>query len=392
MANKLAIIVQRYGLEINGGAEYHARLIAEKLAKYFAIEVFTSTALDYITWDHHFDEGQDIVNSIPVNRFKVEHPRDPETFGRIQELVFEREHSHDDELEWLKEEGPYIPQALAALKKRNREFDYFIFFSYRYYHSYYGIKEFREKSILVPTAEHDDVLYLKIFKDFFNQPAAFIYNSHEEKQIINNVSDNEKVLGDIVGVGSEIPDTFDPESFRKKFNIQGNFFVYIGRLDENKGVPQLLNYFNRLLVENDMEISLVLMGKSLIEIPHHPRIRYLGFVSDQEKFDALKGADFLIIPSQFESLSMVTLEAWALGKPVIANGNTEVLQGQCRRSNAGLWYTSYDEFREVMMLMVKDEKLRTRMGTNGRAFFTAHYSWPVIEKKYLDVIAKLDQR
>lgn len=391
MAKKLAIVVQRYGLEINGGAEYHARLIAEKLAKYFSIEVFTSTAHDYITWDHHYTEGQEIINGIPVNRFQVEHPRDPETFGRIQELVFDKEHTMDDELEWLKQEGPYIPKALADLRKRSSEFDYFIFFSYRYYHSFYGIKEFREKSILVPTAEHDDVLYLKIFKDFFNLPAAFIYNSHEEKQIINNVSANEHVPGDIVGVGSEIPDAFDPDSFRSKFNIQGRYFVYIGRLDENKGVPQLLGYFSRLLSERDIDISLVLMGKSLIEIPSHPRIRYLGFVTDEEKFDALKGADFLVIPSQFESLSMVTLEAWALEKPVVANGSTEVLRGQCRRSNAGLWYTSYDEFKEVMLLLVKDETLRRRMGINGRIFFNTHYSWPVIEKKYLDIIANLDQ-
>ena len=391
MAKKLAIIVQRYGLEINGGAEYHARLIAEKLAKHFTIEVFTSTALDYITWAHHYDEGEQTINDIRVNRFKVEHPRDPLRFGKIQELVFEQEHTMDDELEWLKEEGPYIPNALEELRQRNREFDYFIFFSYRYYHSFYGVNEFREKSILVPTAEHDNVLYLKIFKDFFKMPAAFIYNSHEEKQIINNISANEEVLGDIVGVGSEIPERFNPDSFRDKYHIQGHYFVYIGRLDENKGVPQLLSFFTRLLDESDLDISLVLMGKSLIEIPAHPRIKYLGFVTDQEKFDALKGSDFLIIPSQFESLSMVTLEAWALGKPVIADGNTEVLQGQCRRSNAGLWYTNYEEFKEVISLIARDEKLCADMGINGKTFFNTHYSWPVIEKKYLDIINTLDQ-
>ena len=184
MIKKIAVIVQRYGLEINGGAEYHARLIAEKLSKYYQIEVFTSTALDYITWAHHYNPGQDNMNKVLINRYEVAQPRDPKRFGKIQEFVFNEEHQIDDELEWLKEEGPYLPEMLKDLEEREHEFSYFIFFSFRYYHSYYGIKRFPQKSILVPTAEHDDVLYLRIFKDFFNLPAAFIYNSHEEKQII----------------------------------------------------------------------------------------------------------------------------------------------------------------------------------------------------------------
>ena len=104
------------------------------------------------------------------------------------------------------------------------------------------------------------------------------------------------------------------------------------------------------------------------------------------------GSEFLIIPSQFESLSMVTLEAWALGKPVVANGRTEVLQGQCRRSNAGLWYTDYEEFREVISLMSEDENLRKTLGENGKKFFEDNYSWSVIEGKYLNIIDQLDNQ
>lgn len=389
---KIAIIVQRYGLEINGGAEYHARLIAEKIAPHFQVEVFTSTALDYITWGHHYEPGTEVINDIPVHRFEVEHPRDPERFGDIQKVIFNEEHSIGDELQWLEEEGPFMPDLLEELEKKENDFDYFIFFSYRYYHSYYGLIKFKEKAILVPTAEHDEVVYLRLFKTIFNLPGAIIYNSHEEREIINKVSGNEAVLGDIVGVGSEIPEQFFPQKFKEKFDIKGNYFVYIGRLDENKGVPQLLEYYSRVQDETDLDLTLVLMGKSVIDIPDHPRIRYLGFVTDQEKFDALKDSEFLIIPSQFESLSMVALEAWAVGKPVVANGRTEVLQGQCRRSNAGLWYTGYDEFKEIMLLLASDDSLRAAMGENGVNFFEGNYSWPVIVNKYLNIIHRLDEK
>ncbi|MCP5053841.1 MAG: glycosyltransferase family 4 protein [bacterium] len=388
---KIGIIVQRYGIEINGGAEYHARLIAEKMCRYMDVEVFTSTAHDYITWAHHYPEGRQLVNGIPVHRFPVRRPRDPERFGKLQEFIFSEEHTIEDELKWQEEQGPFVPELLDELEQRQKEFNHFFFFSYRYYHSYYGVKRFGRKAVLVPTAEHDEVVYLRLFKDFFNLPGGIVYNSHEEKEIIHNVSGNETVPGDIVGVGSEIPPRFSPRSFRDKFNLHQPYFIYIGRLDQNKGVPELLDFYVRLLEEEDIPLTLVLMGKSVIEIPEHPRIKYLGFMQDEDKFDALKGAEFLVIPSQFESLSMVALEAWAVGKPVVANGRTEVLQGQCKRSNAGLWYTNYQEFKEVLLLLSENQPLKEIMGRNGEVFFKTNYDWPVIENKYLQLMERLER-
>jgi glycosyltransferase involved in cell wall biosynthesis len=383
---KMGIVVQRYGLEINGGAEYHARLIAEKMAQHLEVEVFTSTAHDYITWEPFYPEGCERINHIPVNRFPVKKCRDPQTFGQIQHLIFEKEHTLADELQWMEEQGPYMPDLLDTLEKRAEEFDYYLFFSYRYYHSYWGVKRFKEKAVLVPTAEHDPVIELRLFKDFFHLPGAIIYNSHEERAMIHKVSGNQQVLGDIVGVGSEIPDHFNPQSFRHRCHLPERYFIYIGRLDRNKGVPDLLSFYLRMLNEEEIDLTLVLMGKSVIDIPDHPRIKYVGFMQNEEKFDALAGAEFLVIPSQFESLSMVTLEAWAVGKPVVANGRTEVLQGQCRRSNAGLWYTDYNEFKEILLLLAKNPELNEIMGRNGKNFFATHYAWPVIENKYLNLL------
>jgi glycosyltransferase involved in cell wall biosynthesis len=391
MSRKIAIVVQRYGLEINGGAEYHARLIAERMRNYFEVEVFTTTALDYVTWDHHYPALREELNGIRVNRFRVQRPRDPEIFGRIQRHIFENEHALADEMRWLDEEGPLVPDLLAALETREKEFAYFLFFSYRYYHSYYGVKKFSRKAILVPTAEHDQVIYLSLFKDFFNLPAAIVYNSPEEKELINLVSCNRDVHGDVVGIGSEIPDRFDSEGTLARLGIQNKYVVYIGRLDENKGVPELFNYFLRMQSEEKSGLKLILIGKAYVPVPEHPDIVHVGFQADKEKFDLLKGAEFLVMPSQYESLSMVALEAWAVGKPVLANGRTEVLRGQCRRSNAGLWYTNYEEFRETFLCLSRDAGLREQLGANGEKFFQTHYSWEVIDAKYLKIISLLDK-
>ena len=136
-------------------------------------------------------------------------------------------------------------------------------------------------------------------------------------------------------------------------------------------------------------LDLVLIGKPIIPVPQHHRIHHLGYLSDQDKFDALAAADLLIMPSYFESLSMVALEAWALGRPVLANGRCDVLKGQCIRSNAGLYYESYEEFAETLYSLESNGPLHARLGVNGRDYFTRNYAWPVIERKYLDVFRQL---
>jgi len=136
-------------------------------------------------------------------------------------------------------------------------------------------------------------------------------------------------------------------------------------------------------------LHLVLIGKSLLPIPRHPRIHHLGFLTDEQKFDAMAAADLLLMPSYYESLSMVTLEAWALGKPVIVNARCDVLKGQAIRSNAGLYYETYPEFAEALHAVASSASLARALGENGRSYFEAHYAWPVIERKYLDVLDRL---
>jgi glycosyltransferase involved in cell wall biosynthesis len=193
----------------------------------------------------------------------------------------------------------------------------------------------------------------------------------------------------VVGVGSDVPERPQPERFRREFGLEGPFVIYIGRIDENKGCPELFDYFQRYARTVATRLDLVLIGTSILPIPDHPRIHHLGFLNDQQKFDALAAADALIMPSYFESLSMVALEAWALGRPVLANGRCDVLKGQCVRSNAGLYYESFPEFVETLQAIVSNRNLARALGQNGQSYFHRHYAWPVIERKYLDMLERL---
>jgi glycosyltransferase involved in cell wall biosynthesis len=386
---KLAVVVQRYGADINGGAELHARYVAERLSKHAQVEVLTTCARDYVTWRDAYREGMEEVNGVPVRRFRVDHERDVGQFGRWSDRVFGQRHSYLDELKWLDAEGPTSTALVTHLAAGKTVYDYVIFFSYRYYHSYHGTKAIASRSVLVPTAERDEAIGLAIAARIFRRVRAIMYNSPEERRLIQAVSSNQDVPGVVVGVGSEIPDETRPERFRQKYGITGRFALYIGRIDQNKGCKELFTYFLNGLQALPRGLQLVLIGKEMLPVPEHPRIRHLGFLDDRDKFDALAAADLLVMPSYYESLSMVALEAWALGKPVLANGRCEVLRGQCIRSNAGLYYETAAEFVETLRAIAESRRLNAAFGANGRRFFQQHYAWRVIEQKYLDMLHSL---
>jgi len=388
---KVAFVVQRYGLEINGGAELHCRWVTEHMNKYWDVEVLTTKALDYITWENYFTAPEAMVNGVPVRRFPVVKTRNPERFGKIQNFILENEHREEDEILWLEEEGPFSPALIEYIKEHRDDYDYFIFFSYRYYHSYWGIKAVPHKSILVPTAEHDPVIYLKIFKDLFRKPLGIVYNSVEEKKIINTVSGNERVNGEIAGVGTEVSEEILSKQFCQKYDIKDDYIIYIGRIDKNKGCAELFDFFIRYKKETRSNIKLVLVGRTVLKIPIHPDIIYLGFLSEEDKFSALNKALLLLMPSFYESLSMVTNEAWAMHKPVLANSRCEVLKGQCERSRAGLYYKNYSEFKGALMLFLDSSRLRSLMGKNGYKYFQDNYTWGTIEKKYLSLLKRLEK-
>ncbi|MDA1091722.1 MAG: glycosyltransferase family 4 protein [Acidobacteria bacterium] len=387
---KLAVVVQRYGADLNGGAELHARYVAEHLARHADVEVLTTCARDYITWRNELDVGPERVNDVPVRRFPVSRERNVDDFGRRSRQVFEESHSISAELAWLRSEGPTSPALVNHLRRHVADYDYCIFFSFRYYHAYHGLRVTDGRGLLVPTAERDAALGLRIFRGSFRRARALMYNSFEERALINAVSGNESVPGVVVGIGSDVPTDPQPERFRQATGIKGPTIIYVGRIDENKGCRELFEYF-RHYARFDPTLTLVLIGTPVMPVPEHPQIRHLGFVSDQEKFDALAAAELLIMPSYFESLSMVTLEAWALGRPVLANGQCDVLVGQCARSNAGLYYDSYQEFAEALNTILAQSRLRDALGANGRAYFNTHYTWPVIERKYLDMLDRLER-
>jgi glycosyltransferase involved in cell wall biosynthesis len=386
---KLAFVVQRYGPEVVGGAELHCRWVAEHLAARHEVEVLTTTATDYLTWENVLPAGLCEVNGIKVRRFPVARPRRVDTFDEIANKVCFFEHTDDDEKRWMEEHGPCTPGLLEFLSAHHQEYDALIFFSYRYWTTYHGLRIAPRKSLLVPTAEHDRVLYLRLFAPFFRLPAQIVFNTAEERDLIERVTGNPGLPGDVVGTGIDGPRVVPVGEVASRLDLLGDYLVYVGRIEPEKGCAVMIDHFLRYQRESGSKLTLALIGRSTMEIAENVHLQALGVVTEAEKLAAIARARALVMPSRHESLSMVVLESWMMGRPVLVNGDCEVLRGQVLRADGGLYYRRYEEFAAAVEVLRQEPALADTLGRQGKAYFEANYSWEVVLRKYEALLARV---
>lgn len=388
---RLAFVVQRYGLEVCGGGELLARSVAERLAKYFEIHVVTTCALEYMPWDNFYPEGNGELNGVKVHRFRVDQKRSHLAFDALTRKVFSERHDLDDELRWARMIGPDSSGLLEYIRVSQEYFDLFFFFTYHYSTTFFGLQLVPEKAVLLPLAPDDRYIYLEVFRPIFLTPRALVFLTDAERSLVQWRFKNSLVPSIVVGTGVNAPTEVNPNAFRQKYNLDGPFIVYVGRVDPNKGCSTLFKYFQKYKAESGRDLRLVVMGKVEMAVPSDPDIVSLGFVAEEDKFNGIVASTLMVLPSEYESLSIANLEAWSMGVPVLANGYCQVLKENSLRSNGGLYYTSYEEFAECLDLLLSNAELCRKLGENGRRFVEGNYSWEVVEGKYRQLIADLTQ-
>jgi glycosyltransferase involved in cell wall biosynthesis len=368
---RVALVVQRYGEEVDGGSETLCREVAQRLVPHAEVEVVTTTAVDYLTWRNELPEGAAVHRGVRVRRFPVASRRWVRSFGRFSDRLYATAHTVEDELRWMIRQGPRTPELLAYLKEADSRFDAFVFFTYLYYPTYFGLPLVAGKSVLVPTLHDEPPARFDIFRTLFRLPRAFVWNTPEERELARSMF-GIPADGDVAGVGVELPEAARDGSFRRRRNI-GEFVLFVGRLDVWKGIPELLDFFARYRSERAPELTLVLAGKSHMKLPPTPGVVDVGFLDEGEKLEAMAEAAATVMPSPFESLSLVTLESWAMGTPVVTTTKSRAVAGQCARSGGGLTYSSYEEFTAALDRVRSPEA--AKLGENGRRWVTQSCTW-----------------
>lgn len=415
MKEKIAIVVQRYGLEINGGAELHARLLAEKLSSLYEVEVLTTCAVEYEFWNNHYSEGAEYINGIKVRRFKTL-KKDLPKFNKLSKtvrniykystremtplnfayLLYKRKKYNKEGFnfnEWLETQGPFSADLIHFIKEKKEDYKAFVFFTYLYHPTNIGIQEIPEKSILIPTAHDEPQFYLEGYQTLFSLPKFIIYNTQTEKDLVEKVyPETKNIHSGIAGIGF---DDYDPTAGPLPENLSaGKYFVYVGRIVEDKGCVMMIDYFRNFKKHHPQyrDLKLVLAGKNTLDekITQGEDIILTGFVDHDLKNALLIHAAALIMPSFYESLSLITLEAMLLEVPVIVNRNCEVLHDHIEKSKAGKSFSGSTEFSEALLFyLTRPPEESAAEGSRAKNYVLENYSWDSVINTFNSAIKTL---
>ena len=374
---KLAFVVQRYGADIAGGSELHCRDLAQRLAPAHDITVLTSCARDYVSWNNEYQSGESRDGAVRVIRFTVARPRHLNEFRSISDEVFDDDTPRERQERWFRENGPEVPDLLEHLRQHGRSYDAVLFWTFRYYPSFFGVPLVRDRAVLLPTAEDDPAVHLSITEDFFNIPAAYLFLTPEEQALVSARAGRTLHPAAVIGTGLDPAGPRPARDLLRSAGIPDDYMLYLGRVDRNKGCDTLLEYFQEY-ASTSRGLPLILAGPVKLHVPKHERIRALGYVSDQLRAALLAHARLLVVPSPYESLGIALLEGWNHAVPALVNARCDVLREQVRRANGGLHYRSFSEFCEALDYLTSHPYERRAMGTQGLHFVEREYRWQTV--------------
>ena len=382
---KLACVVHRFGADIAGGSEGHCRLIAEHLAAQHDVTILTTCAKDHITWRNHYPSGETREQGLRVLRFPVVRERDMRRFMDLSDLVAADRATVEDQEEWFRENGPDAPELLAHLRRHGADYDRVLFWAYRYAEVYFGLPLAADRAVLVPTAEEDPLIHVDMLDRFFALPKGFLFLTPEEEALVAARAPAGKPSA-VIGSGLDPAPAVDLSRL-DALGLADPFVLYLGRVDPNKGCAALIRHFVRY-VETGKTVQLVMAGPASMPIPEHPLIRPLGFVDDGVREALLRKARALIVPSPYESLSMVLLEAWNHGLPALVNAHCKVLRGQVERANGGLHYGNAVEFIAGLDYLLAHKDVARQLGQQGLAYVDREYRWPTVVGRIEGLLAR----
>lgn len=387
---KIGFIIPWYGEKIGGGAEAELRGVVHHLADAgVSLEVLTTCVKSFQDdWNRDYHEpGLTEEYGIAVRRFRVRQ-RDVQAFDRVNLKLMNDIALTPKEEKTFCEEMINSPDLMDYIRDHGDEYGLFFFIPYMFGPVYYGCQLHPEKSILIPCLHDERYAYMECFREAFSKVKGMIFNAEPERLLAERLYG---VKGDsfvTFGLGMDATWKGDGERFRRKFGINSPFILYAGRKDAGKRVDVLIRNFITYKRRNDNDMKLILIGGGDIDIPYNESIIDLGFVDIQDKYDAYAAAEMFCNPSQMESFSIVIMESWLAGRPVLVNGQCAVTKDFVQQANGGLYYESYGEFEECIRYLLSHPEIGNQMGKNGGEYVRSHFVWDVIVNKYLEYIER----
>ncbi|MFC1497839.1 glycosyltransferase family 4 protein [Verrucomicrobiota bacterium] len=375
-----------------GGAETLLRNLAERaVLKGQKVTFLTTCAKNHFTWANELPAGRKDIDGLEVIFFPVDEDRNIKAFLQVQDTISRGSSvTRDEEDLWLR--NNINSKALCEhLRKHGNKYDRIVTGPYLFGLIYFASLIHPEKTLLVPCLHDEPFAYLDCFNEMFRKVSAIIFNSEPERDLacrLFDLSDKKSAAElHVIGMGFT-PFKADAESFSTDHNVTAPYVLYCGRREAMKGTPLLIDYLTAFRARTGKDIKLVLTGTGIVDIPDEfaPHVIDLGLVSETEKRRAMAGATVFCHPSVNESFGIVLMESWLAGTAALVHAKSEVLRYQCSKSNGGLWFRSYPEFEEELMLLLEKPELRRKLGDAGREYVLREYSWEKVEERFFKAL------
>ena len=390
---KVAYVVPRYGVEVLGGAELGARMLAERLAALdgWNVEVITTCAMDSRTWADEYEPGTVHVNGVDVHRLASRAGRDPD-FEELSRRVLHPPEAAgpQDEQRWIDMQGPLCPDVVA--RAADSDADLVVFYPYLFYPTVRGVPAVGRRAVMHPAAHDELPIRLPLFAAVFGAVSGLVFQTHGERHLVERLFPVAHRPQVVMGLGVEEADV-DPVAARAALGVgESPFLLYVGRVDDGKGTGLLASWFGAWKDRVQADVKLVLAGPVLDPPPPHRDVIVAGPIDEATKWGGQRGALALAQPSPHEAFSILLMEGWTAGLPALVNGACVATREHCERSGGGLWFTGYGSFEAAVARLAADADLRRELGDRGRRYVETFFRWPGLIRRYSEFLALVAER
>jgi glycosyltransferase involved in cell wall biosynthesis len=376
---RLALVCNRFGADVAGGAELVVGELGRGLGERgWDIDIVTSSARDLYTWKNELPEGESREDGLRVLRFRTVISPDKKTRNRIGNLVgMGAPVPLDDQYRWMNG-GVRVPGMHEYLVDHSGEYRAIVFAPYLFWTTFACAAIAPERTILLPCLHDEPEARLEIFQPLFEGSRGIWFQTDPERDLARRIFRLPSRTA-VVGSGIHPPVGYDPEGFRRRHAIEGDFLFFAGRREWGKGWPELLSHLAFANAQLASPVPLVTCGVGEVgPVPENVRVVDLGYLSDDERSNAMAAAAVYVQPSARESFSRTIMESWLAGTPVVANAGSAVVAWHGRRSGAGLVYRDRYEFTEALRLLLERPETRAAMARRGREYVQRNYRWPEV--------------
>jgi glycosyltransferase involved in cell wall biosynthesis len=375
-AGRLALVCNRFGEGVAGGAELVLRELGQGLRERgWEVEVIASAARDLYTWKNEFPQGESIEDGIRVMRFPALFDKDSPDRRHIGNMILAGRHvSVPEQYRWMNA-GVRVPGMYEYLMDNAAGYRAIVFAPYGFWTTFAGAEVAPDRTILLPCLHDEPEAYLEIYRPLFEGSRGIWFQTEPELQLARRIFQLPPRVA-LIGSGIHPPETYDPEAFLRRHDLTQPFVLFAGRREWGKGWQDLLSNLEFANSVLPRPLRLVTCGVGEIgQAPANVPVRDLGYLSDQERSDAMAAATVYVQPSAVESFSRTIMEAWLAGTAVVANSASAVVRWHCQRSQAGLTYGDRYEFAECLRILAANPELRSRMARRGREYVLRNYFW-----------------